>query len=230
MKGYISQYGRTTSISNYDNDIVFVLHHNFLKQCFELIGEGYDEYLLDSEKVFSADETIITAGICGHIDTIIKKQALPFDIITEYCIHSENIKRGKLSPKKAKRFDLRILSWDKNNKKLTFGVEAKLLVETNYNSKKIKNLINEYVENAGMGKFINKIYDESAYNYGLMLGYVLNGKTNNIVEEINIKISAIYSTREHLTENENHYVSSYSDDGTPKKLYHIFLNFSALII
>ena len=80
-----------------------------------------------------------------------------------------------------------------------------------------------------MPQKINKIYDKSAYNDGFMLGYIINGKTKNIVQKINDKISITYSTGEHLTKKKDHYLSSYPDNGKRKHLYHIFLDFSAII-
>jgi hypothetical protein len=73
-----------------------------------------------------------------------------------------------------------------------------------------------------MGKFINIIYEDD----GFMLGYILNGKVNNIVNKINIKVAAIYSTSEQLSKHQKHYLSSYFIQGNKKDLYHIFLDFS----
>jgi len=100
-----------------------------------------------------------------------------------------------------------------------FGVEAKLLAETDTLSKNATTLIREYVENAGMGKFINKIYEED----GFMLGYILNGETKKIVVKINLKITDTYTYNERLTKHKHQYLSIYSLDGKRKELNHIFL-------
>jgi len=228
MSGYISQFGRANSVNNFDNDIVSVVYQKYLDECFEVMENGYKSYLMDTEKEFSTDETLITAGICDHIENIIDTSKLPLDIVPEYMVYSEEIKKGKLTPKKAKRFDLRILRWNEENAKFKFGVEAKLLAETNYNSKNASNLIKEYVEDAGMGKFINKIYDQKSYNVGFMLGHILNGKTENIIPKINDKITSTYSIAEQITDYKEHYISHYLDNGKRKNIYHIFLNFSVL--
>lgn len=229
MTGYITKYNKDVKIeSNYDNDIIMMLYRSVLKDCFGLIENGYKNYLKDEEKIFSIDETQITAGICGHIETLIDNAKLPFDIIPEYFIYTDEIKKGKLNPKKAKRFDLKITSWNKKNEKLKFGIEAKLILESDYKTKKANTLIKEYIEDAGMGKFINNIYDKNAYNDGFMLGYILNGTKENIKVRINEKITTTYSLNEHLIENENHYISKYIDDKTIKNLYHFFLDFSSL--
>lgn len=178
--------------------------------------------------MFSPNETQITAGIYDHICNIIIAGKLPFDVVPEYFVYSEEIRKGKENPKKAKRFDLRILTWNQSNDKFNFGVEAKLLAERNYKSKVASKLIKEYVEDAGMGKFLKNLYDPASYNDGLMLGHILNGKLDNIIRKINDKISNTYSIQECLSKRTNHYISNYADNGKRKNLYHIFLNFSTL--
>jgi|LSQX01.2.fsa_nt_gb hypothetical protein len=229
MEGYISQYKKSASHNTFDEDIFSKLYQNILENCFGLIENGYRGYLADTEKVFSADETQITAGIYDHIETIINTEKLPFDVVPEYPIYSKEIRKGKKSPKKAKRFDLLILTWNKDNEKFRFGVEAKLLAETNYKTKVASTLIKEYVEDAGMGKFIKNLYDPNSYNKRLMLGHILNGTTESIVKKINERIITTYSIQEQLDEYGKHYISSYAIEKKRRNLYHIFLNFSTLV-
>jgi len=229
MEGYISQYKKSASQNTFDEDIFSVLYQNILGNCFGLIENGYRGYLADTEKVFSADETQITAGIYDHIETIINTEKLPFDVVPEYPIYSKEIMKGKKSPKKAKSIDLLILTWNKDNEKFRFGVEAKLLAETNYKTKVASTLIKEYVEDAGMGKFIKNLYDPSSYNERLMLGHILNGTAESIVKKINERIINTYSIQEQLDEYGNHYISSYANEEKRRNLYHIFLNFSTLV-
>lgn len=229
MKGYISQYKKSGSQDTFDEDIFLALYQNILESCFGLIENGYTRYLADTEKIFTADETQITAGIYDHIETIINTEKLPFDVVPEYFVYSKKIRTGKKSPKQAKRFDLLILTWNKNNEKFRLGVEAKLLADTNYKTKVSSTLIKEYVEDAGMGKFIKNIYDPNSYNEGLMLGHILNGTIENIVKKINKRIITTYSAQEQLGEYDKHYISSYTNEEKRKKLYHIFLNFSSLV-
>lgn len=229
MKGYISQYKKPDSQDIFDEDIFLTLYQNILENCFGLIENGYSGYLADTEKMFTADETQITAGIYDHIEAIINTEKLPFDIVPEYSVYSKEIKKGKESPKRAKRFDLVILTWNKNNEKLRFGVEAKLLTETTYKTKVATTLIREYVEDAGMGKFIKNLYAPNSYSEGIMLGHILNGTTDNIVKKINERIITTYSAQEQLSKNNNRYISSYKNEEKRRNLYHIFLNFSRLV-
>jgi len=228
MKGYISQYKKSDNQNFFDEDLFLVLYDNILNDCFNLIEDGYQEYLADTEKIFSADETLITAGIYDHIELIISRQKLPFEIIPEFFVYTKEIRKGKINPNKAKRFDLRITTWNNSNEKFRFGVEAKLLAENNYKLKNATNLIKEYIEDAGMGKFIKNLYDPTSYNEGIMLGHILNGKIETIKDKINDKIKSAYSDSECLSKKDKHYISNYICDGKTKNLHHIFLNFSPL--
>lgn len=221
--GYISEHSKSSISRNYDSDITLKLYENARNECIELIEKGYNNYLLDQEKFFSEDETIITAGLYGHIDLIIDSETLPFEIVPEYSEYTPEIKKGFKKPKKAKRFDLRIITWDAENNKMKFGVEAKLLAETNTSSRSATFLTSEYVEDAGMGKFIKKIYEDD----GFMLGYILNGTIDKIVMNLNLKISLVYSATEQLNKNKKHYTSKYIFNDKTRELYHIFLNFSS---
>lgn len=220
--GNISEHNKSIHTNNLDDDIVRLLYQNVKQDCIELIENGYKNYLTDTEKIFSADETIITAGIYDHIDKIIDEVDLPFIVVPELHQYTTKIKKGEINPNKAKRFDLHFTHFQ-FKPRIKFGVEAKLLAEQPTPTKSPNVLINEYVENAGMGKFINKIYE----NDGFMLGYILNGKTDSIVSKINLKVIATYSDKEQLSKHKKHYVSSYSFGNTRKELHHIFLNFQA---
>lgn len=228
MKGYISQY-KKASRGAFDEDVFSSLYQNILESCFDLIENGYKGYIADTEKVFSTDETQITAGIYDHIETIINTEKLPFEVVPEYSVYSKDIRKGKKSPKRARCFDLLILTWNRGNEKFRIGVEAKLLVEINYKTKVASTLVKEYVEDAGMGKFINNIYDPKSFNEGFMLGHILNGTTEKIVKKINERITTTYSIQEQLSGYNKHYISSYENEDKLKKLYHIFLDFSMLV-
>lgn len=219
--GYISEHNESIHTSTLDNDIVLSLYQNVKQDCIELIEKGYENYLIDSEKVFSEDETAITAGLYDHIEKIINEIDLPFTVAPEYHQYTALIRKGKVNPNRAKRFDL-LFTHFQSKPRLKFGVEAKLLAEINTLSKNANTLINEYVGDAGMGKYINKIYEED----GFMLGYLLNGITDNVVDKINLKITDIYTDKDHLSIHKKHYLSTHTLVDIKNELHHIFLNFS----
>jgi hypothetical protein len=222
--GYISDHSKSGNTDNLDSDIVLKLYSDVRNHCAEIIVQGYESYLFDSEKIFSEDETIITAGLYDHIQTIVETDDLPFVVIPEYHQFTIPIKKGKVNPKKAKRFDLHFIHLN-YKPRVKFGVEAKLLAERNISSRKATFLTAEYVQDAGMGKFIKGIYEDD----GFMLGYILNGKTDPIVVSINLKVTSTYSSNEQLNKNKKYYTSTYSLNGKTKELCHIFLDFSTFI-
>lgn len=219
--GYISEHSKSVNTNTFDSDIVLKLYSDVKNHCAEVIEQGYQNYLTDIEKVFAEDEATITAGLYDHIQTIVETDDLPFVVVPEFHQYTIPIKKGKVNPNQAKRFDLHFTNLN-YKPRIKFGVEAKLLAETNTSTKRAAFLINEYVENAGMGKFIKGIYE----NDGFMLGYLLNGKTENIVGSINLKISSIYSAKEQLNKSTRNYISAYTFNGKLKELYHIFLDFN----
>lgn len=219
--GYISEHSKSVNTYTLDSDIVLKLYSDVRNHCAEIIEQGYQNYLTDTEKVFAEDETTITAGLYDHIQTIVETDDLPFVVVPEFHQYTAPIKKGKVNPNKAKRFDLHFTNLN-YKPRIKFGVEAKLLAENNTSNKRASFLINEYVEDAGMGKFLNGIYE----NDGFMLGYILNGKTNLIVGSINSKITSTYSIKEQLNQIKTHYISSYTSNGKVKELFHIFLDFT----
>lgn len=221
--GHITEHNRSPQDNVVDDEIVHLLHQNVKQDCIKLIEEGYNNYLKDPEKINSSDETIITAGLYDHIDNIINEIELPFIVVPELHQYTTSIRKGYENPNTAKRFDL-LFTHFQSKPRLKFGVEAKLLAELNTPTKRANNLIKEYVENKGMGKFVKKIYVED----GFMLGYILNGKTDVIVGKINLKITSTYSKKEHLKKHKRHYISTYPFKLTRKELHHIFLDFSSL--
>lgn len=219
--GYISEHIKSINTNTFDSEIVLRLYHDVKIHCVEIIEEGYKKYLADSEKVFCEDETSITAGIYDQIQTIVEGDDLPFIVIPEFHQYTTAIRKGKTNPNKAKRFDLHFTNFS-YYPRIKFGIEAKLLAEANTYSKNATTLIKEYVEDAGMGKFIKGIYEDD----GFMLGYILNGKSEQIVININTKVTLTYSDKEQLKKNKGHYISTYTLDGKYKDIYHIFLDFS----
>ncbi len=225
--GQISDYNNFIYTRQYDRDIVAAIYKELKDECIELIYGGYYNYYSDTEKVFMVDEEVITAGIYGHIQTIIDEKELHFEIADEFHLITKKMQKGKIKPKKAKRFDLRITNFQLVPK-YKFGVEAKLIAEESTSTKSATTLINDYVGDKGMGKFITGIYDESFFDEGFMLAYMLNGKPEKIVDKINLKITSSYSVKGQLIKIEKYYISTYSLDSNERELRHIFMDFSSL--
>ena len=219
--GYISNHNTIDEQKLFDKSIVQEVYKNVRHYCIELIEIGYNNYLLDAEKSISIDETLITAGLYNHISIFLDEKDLPFSIVPEYVQYTNAIKKGKIHPRKAKKFDL-FFTHFQSTPRVKFGVEAKLVAEHNTPTRSATTLNTDYVEDAGMGKFINKLYETE----GFMLGYIINGNKENIVDVINKKINNTYSNKEQLIKDNQHYISTYFIEADKKELVHIFLDFS----
>lgn len=224
--GHISDYNNNSNISsNIDKEIIQHITDIVKSDCIKLIIEGYNQYLVDEEIDFVIDEPTITAGLYGHIENQINSTDVQCTIVPEHPEFTNSIRKGKMKPNKAKKYDLCFIHFQLKPSSF-FGVEAKLLVEENYKNKSANFLISEYVEDKGMGKYINKIYEKE----GLMLGYVLKGNPLKIVEKINSKIDNVYSINDNLKHSTKYgnfepYICISSHINTKKELIHIFLNF-----
>ncbi|MCR6639608.1 MAG: hypothetical protein NVV82_11675 [Sporocytophaga sp.] len=223
--GIISNYNNSSNISsNIDKDIIQHISDIVKYDCIKLIIDGYNQYLADEEVIFSIDEPTITAGLYGHIENQINCTDIQCTIVPELPEFTKSIRKGRTKPKKAKKYDLCFIHFQIKPNSF-FGVEAKLLVEENYKNKNANFLISEYVEDKGMGKYINKIYEKE----GLMLGYILKGNPLKIVEKINFKINDVYSINDSLKhpykfENFEPYLFI-SSHAQKKELIHLFLDF-----
>jgi hypothetical protein len=224
--GRLSEYNNNyRTSSTIDKGIIQQIKETFKANCINLIIEGYNKYLNDNEKLFTIDEPTITAGLYNHIENQIYLTDIPCAIIPEY---TDAIRKGRIKPKKAKKYDLCFIHFQLKPS-IYLGVEAKLLVEDNYKNKNAKILVAEYIEDKGMGKYINNIYEKE----GLMLGYVIQGKSSNIVEKINLKITEAYTLNDILKHTNKFnktepYICISNHDRTKKLLIHIFLNFEQL--
>ncbi len=87
------------------------------------------------------------------------------------------------NPKKLPRIDINIVSWSfQENSELEYFFEAKNLYENDYGKKIASAYINRYID-TGIENFrIDR------YNNGSIIGYILNGDIDNIIEKLNIQL------------------------------------------
>lgn len=225
--GYISDYLEPTNNSTTNKNTVNSLRDSIALDCINLILIGYEEYINDSDKVLLADEPTISAGLYGKIDDILcTSTKYPYIISPEYPDYTKDFIKGKVRAKKAKRYDFLFMNFEVRPK-AKFGVEAKLLLSKNKGNKKSSKLISEYISNKGMGKYINGIYSKN----GLMLGYVLDGNSCEVVDKINVKILKEYSSQDvlsKLSEKDfpyNSVICTSEHSLMSTSLFHVLLNF-----
>jgi len=228
--GYLSNY-KNNGVENVSGLQAFKKEIALAVQidCLQLVSSAYKGLITDQSYVFQPDETTITAKLYGEIENIILKDDLSYCISPDPFEYTEDIIEGRVSTKKAKKYDLILENWNNKNK-VKLGVEAKLLVETKYKNKRGTTLFKEYVSEVGMGKYIKKIYKRE----GIMVGYVLEGSISKIISHINTEVANVYSSEHLLTVIKDElyplgtYLSNHSHKGVNLLLYHLMLDFNSM--
>ena len=213
------------------NDNSFPQKSDLLKSvqidCLNHISKAYNSLQM-SNYIAKIDEVQITADLFSEATKIPDYFNFKYTISPERPDYVKEIREGKKSPKKARKYDVYFENWNSKNR-ISFGMEAKLLVEQNYQRKKSATLIKEYVSDAGMGKFINKIYEEP----GCMLGYIMQGDMSKIIDKINYQIEQIYDSEQCITKSSNgrfHHKDIFISEHKGRlnyNFYHFMLNFQA---
>jgi len=88
------------------------------------------------------------------------------------------------NPKKLPRIDINIVSWYfQKDTELEYFFEAKNLYENNYEKRVASQYINRYID-TGIENFrISRYYN------GSLVGYILNGKIDKIIDKLNIQLA-----------------------------------------
>ncbi len=139
------------------------------------------------------------------------------------------------NPKKLPRIDISITSWNfAQDKELEYFFEAKNLYENDFKQKVASQYINRYIdtgiENFRIGRYYN----------GSIIGYILNGDTDKIINKLNIQLKKDRKNKNQATNhlssiNEQNYIKNFdycykSKHLTPSEeemsIKHIFLKFS----
>jgi hypothetical protein len=145
-------------------------------------------------------------------------------------LYQENILKGCEDPATAPRIDIKISgSWVHED--IYYGLEAKILVETNWKKRDASYLYRRYI-NTGIGNFINGRYSHEM-SRGCITGYVLQGSTPEIVSKINNLLLKDRRNKEVIEKSNfihdcpDYYKSRHIRTTDKKKieLQHVFLTF-----
>jgi len=191
-----------------------------------LLSEAY-QTIKTPEKFFEdPDETQISVSLFDACYIINDKNQTKFWVVPEYHEMTDEIRSGKKKAISAKRFDIYFGNWS-TPERVEYGVEAKLLVENDFMGRKSKKLIEEYVGDKGMNKYISGTYRKR----GCMVGYVIEGNISNVVDKINNHIESVFDSSQKLLKEQiimfNHkevYKSSHNKLGY--SLFHLMLDFN----
>jgi hypothetical protein len=153
--------------------------NSFVNNCDNLIISSYFEFINKIKFNLNWDEETFSANVRKILIYLIKKNKLTYFVTRENIIDNEDILKGKIKAKTAKRIDIYFATFQSQNY-LDYAIEAKILAENNIDSKNYSQLNAEYIDE-GMDRFINRIYDIQ----GCMLGYVIEGNPDEVILKIN---------------------------------------------
>lgn len=215
-------------IGSLDIGIVAPIKNRFEQQCICLLEWACKK--LKSEKIVDGDwgEENISANIYAYINQ--SQDAIAADIFveSEHSFYSLDILNNKKMAKSASRIDL-VFQHNWEGKRICYYVEAKNVIEYNYTKAKNKRqtksskVLKRYVE-TGMDHYLSAYYP-----MGCLLGYVLNGTIEGVIDGINSILVNDGRNSEVLqyisgVEPWKNYQSYHS--GLPSPISHFFFNFN----
>lgn len=196
----------------------------FQIEVFNLIVDAY-QIIKTPDKIYGKpDETQISISLFEALKMLCTNNSW---VNCEQHEFTDDIIAGRKKSISAKRFDIYFGNWN-TPKRVEYGVEAKLLIENDFRGKKAKFLINEYIGDAGMNKYISGIYK----SMGCMVGYIVEGKINKIVEKINSQVEIVFdSNQKLLKENSSRFkhkeiYKSLHKEKLKYSMFHLMLDFN----
>ncbi len=191
---------------------------------FNLISEAYQIIRIPDKIAEKPDESQISLSLFVALKMLCCNSSW---VNCEHHEFTEDIIDGRKRSISAKRFDIYFGNWS-TPKRIEYGVEAKLLVENDFMGRKLKFLIEEYVGDAGMNKYISGLYKQR----GCMVGYIVEGEINKIIAKINKQIESIFDTTQKLAkENSSNFIhkeiyKSIHKGKLKYAMFHLMLDFN----
>ncbi|MDR3047183.1 MAG: hypothetical protein LBU51_06165 [Bacteroidales bacterium] len=165
--------------------IINSFKQEFEWRCLNLLIDAYTSVNSSNSVNIDCEEEYISAILFDYIDNSQQAINWKIDITPEYRLYKNDILRKVKSAKEAPRIDFRLCGWAANSK-LTYFVEAKNLIEVDSHKSKRKSKISasslhvRYIE-TGIDNYLSGKYPQN----GCLIGYILQGKTENIVSMLN---------------------------------------------
>ncbi|SCQ23787.1 hypothetical protein TFUB4_02628 [Tannerella forsythia] len=196
------------------------------RRCLTLLCDGYCVVKSKGSISIDKEEEDISKELLLSINANIKRMEWQIDIIPEYRLY----KNDGIAAKSAARIDFRFSGWSTNQ--WEYFAEAKKLIEIDsYKAgRKTKISANQlhrrYIE-TGIDNYLSSKYPQN----GCLIGYILQGKTENIVSMLNICLCALNRKTELLQSKDlefadfiSCYVSSHEKFLSMKHLMFDFAN------
>jgi hypothetical protein len=208
-------------------DIIKLFKEKFEFNCISLLLESYQLVYDSGRKMADYSENDITAQLIGLMKSNPKRKDLEISIQRENYLDSEQTYEGLVSADESPRIDIKYSSWN-TKEEYEYFMEAKNLAEINWQKNNqvvidAGKLHKRYID-TGIQNFLN-----GRYKNGCLIGYVLQGDTQKIIEKINSVLKKNKRDKEILIKHDQYqpafcYVSSHSKTHITE-LKHFMLNF-----
>lgn len=183
-------------------------------RCVEVLIKGYQSMIAASQYSLSWEEEQFSALLISHMENLNEVNQYRMDIIPEPRLYDQGIIEGKKKPKKAPKVDIRICMWSYNTwssqVKFVYVIEAKNLPEQDWKKESDSKVIaksqkKRYIE-TGIDHFISGHYPE-----GCLVGYVVQGKPEKVVLDINKILKQSSPSREDEILKKKEAIYSYTN-------------------
>ena len=165
--------------------IIGAINNGFEYRCMSLLLESYSDVKLKDIVNIDCEEEYISAVLFDYIDKCPQSFEWNIDITPEYRFYEDEVLKRKKSAKTATRIDLRFCGWA-DDRKLTYFIEAKILIETDTAKKERKSKISaKYLHKRYIATGIDSYLSSHYPSNGCLIGYILQGETENIIGSIN---------------------------------------------
>ncbi len=174
-------------IGSLNADIISLFQESFETNCLSLFGEAYAHINSTLNISVNWEEENISANFFDYIDKSERAINLNINISDEHRLYYNDILLGQKTAKSASRIDFRLTTnWTAAKKRCDFFIEAKNLIEDDCDKIGRKSKLNakrvqERYINTGIDNFLSDEYPQN----GCLIGYVLQGKPDNIVLKMN---------------------------------------------
>ena len=185
------------AIGNVDPVLVDQVRVAFEQKCIELLELACRA--LKTKKEINSDwnEENISANIFTYIQESQQSIDADIHIESEHSFYNQKILDNKQKARKAPRIDM-VFQHNWSGQRITYYVEAKNLVEKDYyrdgRRRPVKStaIQKRYIE-TGIDHFLQGYYPK-----GCLLGYVLNGTINGVVDALNVMLVKMDREEEQL--------------------------------
>ncbi|MCS3801166.1 hypothetical protein [Niastella sp. OAS944] len=213
-----------------NKNIIHSFRMQFEDNCVQLLLDSHKELLKTGKSFKESDENAITVQLIGCMKKNPISDDYKIDITREQYFDSDEVYSGLKDPDKSPRIDIRLMNWS-SAEKVEYFFESKNLYENNFTKVGHKSSVDaKYYQkryiNTGIQNFIKGIYPR-----GCLVGYILEGNPEAVVEKINNLLKAEMRNGECLSkkfvnEKSQYCFVSFHNGGSLDNLYHYILGFT----